>query len=189
MLINNILQQKQMSKYQLSKLSGVPYSTVSDLCSGKVSLAKCSAGTVYKLAKKLGVSMDSLLLDAMEERQTFEIFKSNICHRVKEMGDFDFIEHILTSDVIRRYYNKKWYAECLYLLAMLDYLCRENELPICSDYDDIRMIRLTEPLYPISVSGVCAVIKDDSYKQKAWDDAIPEFTRFNIVEGEVRNVI
>ena len=66
----------------------------------------------------------------MEERQRFELFKSNVCHMVKNMGDLAFIKGLLESKEIRRYYDNKWYPESFYLLAMLDYLCRENNLSI-----------------------------------------------------------
>ena len=61
----------------------------------------------------------------MEHRETFDIFKSNICHYVKDMGDLDFIIYVLKSNEIRKYFDQKWYPESLYLLAMLDYLGSE----------------------------------------------------------------
>lgn len=42
--------------------------------------------------------------------------------------------------MIRTYYEKEWCPECLYLLAMLEYVCRENDVPICEDYDDLAKI-------------------------------------------------
>jgi transcriptional regulator with XRE-family HTH domain len=40
--------------------SGIPHSTLSNICDGKTKLEKCSAETIYKLAKALGVSMELL---------------------------------------------------------------------------------------------------------------------------------
>ena len=70
------------------------------------------------MAKALDVFMESLVADAMEYRANFEIFKSNIFHLVKDMGDINFIIDMLESDKIRKLYQKKWYPESLYLLAM-----------------------------------------------------------------------
>ena len=67
----------------------------------------------------------------------FEIYKSNICHLVKDKGDIDFIIDILKENQIRTYWERQWYRESFYLLAMVDYLSRENELPLCNDYEDI----------------------------------------------------
>jgi DNA-binding Xre family transcriptional regulator len=144
MNINDLMAAKSLTKYRLSKLTGIPYTTINDLCNGKVHIEKCTAETVYRLSKVLTVSMEDLIESAlkggskMEQRSTFEIFKSNVCHRVKDMGDLDFIISTLQSDEIRRLYEKQWYPESLYLLAMVDYLSRENDLPFCSNYNDIR---------------------------------------------------
>jgi hypothetical protein len=34
---------------------------------------------------------------------------------------------------------------------MLDYLSRENDLPICVEYNDIRATTLKKPIYPASI--------------------------------------
>lgn len=43
----------------------------------------------------------------MEKRCSFELFKSNVCHWLKEEGDIDFLIQVLESDLIRKYYNDK----------------------------------------------------------------------------------
>ena len=42
----------------------------------------------------------------MEKRCSFELFKSNVCHRLKEQGDIDFLIETLKEDMIRQYYNE-----------------------------------------------------------------------------------
>ena len=64
----------------------------------------------------------------MEKRCSFELFKSNVCHWLKEEGDIDFLIEALEEDTIRKYYNKKWYPECFYLLAMVDYISKQNDI-------------------------------------------------------------
>ena len=188
MNINTLLDEKDMTKYRLSKLSGVPHTTINDICNGRVRIEKCTAETLYKLAGVLGVSLDTLVADAMEYRASFETYKSNICHKVKDIGDMDFIIEMLEADEIRRLYKKRWYPESLYLLAMVDYLSRENGLPLCNEYNDIRKARLKEVFYPASILTLCAASNSERPKHESWNEAIPEFRRFNIVENEVRNV-
>ena len=188
MNINDLLTQKKMTKYKLSKASGVPFTTVSEVTTGKTKIKNCTGDTLYRLAKALGVTIEDLLADSMEYRQSFDTFKSNVCHMVKDMGDIDFIINTLESDKIRKLYQKRWYPESLYLLAMVDYLSRENDLLICEDYNDIRAARLREPIYPSSVIAMSAFSRSDQPKQNSYAQAIPEFKRFNIVESEVRNV-
>ncbi len=190
MLITEQLEKKQMTKYMLSKVSGVPQATINDICSGKTDLEKCAAGTLYRLAKVLGVSIEEILESgASQYRSAFETFKSNTCHHVKDMGDVDFMIQLLETDEIRTLYNRKWYPEALYLLAMLDYLSRENNIPLCSRYDDIRTRRLNKPIYPTGVLITSKALKSDAPLRKAEKEAIPEFRRFNIIENEVRNVV
>ena len=58
--ISSIIQEKQISKYRLAKQSGIPYMTLNDILSGKARLEKCSAETVYKLSRELGVAMEKV---------------------------------------------------------------------------------------------------------------------------------
>ena len=188
-MIREIMAEQNISMYRLAKSSGIPYTTVNDICSGRARLEKCSAETVYKLSKSLGVPMESLLAPCFEQRTDFELFKSNICHKVKELGDIDFILNMLSSDDIRTYFNKKWYRESFYVLAMTDYLSRVNNIPLCEDYNDIRRYRLDTVLYPAGIVLSCTAAKNNSAKEQALKDAIPEFLHFNIAESEVRNVV
>ena len=189
MAIEKLLDQQGLTKYRLSKISGVPYATVNDICNGKVKVEKCSVETVYRLSRALNTTMETFIEDAVECRSGFETFKSNICHQVHDMGDISFIIDTLKSGRIRKYFDKQWYPESLYLLAMVDYLSRENSLPLCKDYNDIRAVRLQTTIYPSSILALCAAINSDEPKNESAEASIPEFIRFNIVEGEVRNVI
>lgn len=188
-MINKIMKEKHITKYRLSKDSNVPYSTISDICSGKTHLEKCSAETVYKIAKVLDITMEELVEGYAVQRIEFELFKSNVCHKLKELGDTEFIIRTLESNEIRMFYQKKWYPECLYMLAMLDYISRVNNIPICSEYNDIRKMKLKDVLYPEGIIAYSIAFQDEDIKSRALSNAIPEFIRFNIVESEVRDVI
>ncbi|MBR1907217.1 MAG: helix-turn-helix transcriptional regulator [Clostridiales bacterium] len=67
MLINDSLKLKKISKYKLSKLSGVPQATINDICSGKTDLEKCSAGTLYRIAKVLDITVEDILDSSKDE--------------------------------------------------------------------------------------------------------------------------
>lgn len=62
---------------------------------------------MHKIANTLNISMKSLIVskinkkESMPYRSTFEIFKSNICHLVKDIGNIDFVIDILKIDEIR----------------------------------------------------------------------------------------
>lgn len=194
MELNALLKQKNMSVYQCSRESKVPYTTLLDLVKGKTRIEKCAAETVYKIAKALGIAMEELLRERMEGdiavpyRSKFETFKSNVCHLVKDKGDIDFIIDTLKSDKIRDYWRREWYPESFYLLAMVDYLSKENGLPLCREYDDIRSRTLSEPLYPRDIMLMAKLDSSLDMREQSRKEAIPEFMRFNIVESEIRNV-
>lgn len=61
MNLQELLDTRNISRYRLSKLSGVPNSTIKDICSGKSSLENCTAKTVYNIAVALGYTVEFLL--------------------------------------------------------------------------------------------------------------------------------
>lgn len=188
MTVQELMKERNLSMYRLAKNSGVPYATVNDICSGKAKLEKCTAETVYKLAVSLDVTVEELLAPCFVQRTSFELFKSNVCHRVKELGDLDFLIQTLEQDEVRSYYKRKWYPECFYTLAMVDYLSRIHNIPLCSQYDDLRRQKLHEPVYPASVLALAAVSMDNATLSRAREESIPEFSRYNIIETEVRDI-
>lgn len=68
MTINQIINDRGITKYRLAKLSGVPHATLNDICNGKTKIEKCSAETIYKLAQVLSVSMEYLIENSIKIR-------------------------------------------------------------------------------------------------------------------------
>jgi hypothetical protein len=128
------------------------------------------------------------ILNTPTNRQNFETFKSNVCHLVKDLGDAEFVIEILESDIIREMYNRAWYPESFYLLAMTDYLCEEHNYGIAEEYSDIRKQKLTKPIYPIGIRLMSKLEQSDEPLKKAQNECIPEFKHFNIIESDIRNV-
>lgn len=69
MNINAIIKRKNMTMYRLAKLSGVPHATLNNICSGQAQIEKCSAETLYKLAKVLDVSIEDLIEDSIKKAE------------------------------------------------------------------------------------------------------------------------
>lgn len=189
-MIQDLLKEMDMSVHQCAKLSGIPYTTLLELVKGKRKIEKCTAETVYKLARTLRVSMEELLEGSGESegQVAFETFKSDVCHRVKEKGDLEFIIETLERDDVSRYWRMKRYQEAYYTLGMLDYLSRENQLPLCDEYADIRNTSLKEPIFPRDIALMAKMDSSLDYREQAMEEAIPEFKRFNIIERGVRDV-
>ena len=61
MTMQSMLREKNMSMYRLSQISGVPKTTVIDICSGKSDIEGCTAKTVMQLSRALGCTMEELM--------------------------------------------------------------------------------------------------------------------------------
>ena len=59
--LQTFLDRRNLSKYRLSQLSGVPKTTIIDICAGRSSLENCTAKTVYRLAQALDCTVETLL--------------------------------------------------------------------------------------------------------------------------------
>lgn len=70
MTLQTYLDSKNITKYHLSKISGVPKTTILDICAGRSSLERCSARTVRQLAKALDCSMEDIMAMAEEQPET-----------------------------------------------------------------------------------------------------------------------
>ena len=88
MVIEDLLAKRGMTKYKLAVQAGIPHPTLSDICSGKTKLEKCSAETVYKLAKALGVSMELLTQSGIRQAER---------ERSYEYGLPDYLQHDLDA--------------------------------------------------------------------------------------------
>ena len=60
--INKLMADKNISMYRLSKLTGIPKTTINDICSGKTAIERCSAIYLKKIAEVLDCRMEELLM-------------------------------------------------------------------------------------------------------------------------------
>ena len=59
--LQTLLDQRQITKYHLSKISGIPKTTIMDICAGRSEIERCSAKTVQQLAKALDCAMEDIM--------------------------------------------------------------------------------------------------------------------------------
>ena len=88
MIIEDLLIKRDMTKYRLAVQAGIPHATLNNICSGKTKLEKCSAETVYKLAKALGVSMELLTESGIRDAEREHAY---------EFGLPDYLQHDLDA--------------------------------------------------------------------------------------------
>ncbi|MCR6546066.1 helix-turn-helix domain-containing protein [Dehalobacterium formicoaceticum] len=75
MNIQQLIKEKGMSKYSLSKASGVPWSTLSDIFSGKTDLNRCSVKTLSKLSKVLEMPIEEIIELEIETKDDIDARK------------------------------------------------------------------------------------------------------------------
>lgn len=184
--INKYLVKENISTYQLSKRSEIPYSTLRDILVGKVSIKKCSAETVLKLSQALHLTMEELMADEYQlSPLQYEQYKHGIRHQVKELGDLVFIKSVMINHEIESQFNQNNNREACYLLAMVDYLSRIHHLKWNADYEPYRQFKLKELSVPSSIMLAQRLNPTENYIQEGIQKSIPEFMRHNIVEIEV----
>jgi transcriptional regulator with XRE-family HTH domain len=59
-MLKNYLKEKKISIYQLSKETGISYSTLNNLVNQKTDAATCSGGVLRKIARYLNLTMDEV---------------------------------------------------------------------------------------------------------------------------------
>lgn len=189
MLIQEYFNDSNQTLYRISKDSAIPYNTLKDLYTGKTKVQKASSETIYKLAKYFKVPMEEIMEPYVHERCDFSLFKSEVCHQLKSKGDKAFLVDVLQSGVIPKLFNRSWYPEAFFMLAMVDYLCRIHKYPLVENYNTFRHRKLEKPIYPVDVVLMDEALGTNKYRKEAYAKAIPEFKRFNLMEPDVRDVV
>ena len=88
MIIDDLLKKRSMTRYRLAVQAGIPHATLSDICSGKTKLEKCSAETVYRIAKVLDVPMEILTEGGIRQTER---------ERAYEYGLPEYLQHDLDA--------------------------------------------------------------------------------------------
>lgn len=142
MTFEEFLSKEKMSKYKLAKLSGVPYSTLSDICSKKSAIKKCSVETVMKISEVFGMTVEELVAvtddSVKEEKDDIGYFKEETKKRVEASGELAFLVSNMKNREVEKLYQSGKKKESGYLLMLLDDLCVKYKFPITKEFDYIR---------------------------------------------------
>ena len=104
MIIEELIVKRKFTKYRLAVQAGIPHATLSDICSGKTRIEKCSAETVYKVAKVLNVSMELLTEEGIRQAER---------ERAYEYGLPEYLQHDLDA-YKEGLKNKSTLLDCLW---------------------------------------------------------------------------
>lgn len=149
-------------------------------------LADFTDDELFDISKTLHLNVDEIrFLIQIPKRMEFDIFKSEMCHRLKTYGDIKFI------NIIEKYWKFKWYAESLYTLAMIEELYCENNLEISNKYEFYQNQKLKTILFPKSAYMEMYLFNNekDKIEQIYFKNANKYFLKYNIVEGNIRDIV
>lgn len=75
MTFTDLVTEKKLTYYKLSKLTGIPKTTIHDISSGKSDLLNCNGKTLLSLAGALDVSIEELLhLEKEDDLRKYPLF-------------------------------------------------------------------------------------------------------------------
>lgn len=107
-MLKDIIKEKQISVYKVSKESGVPYTTCNEIVLGKKNIEDCSIKTISSLAKYLDVPLESLYRKNKQKLSTSWLdAKDNqyIFPKLIETNDFNISRiHPLKQNVVYSIY-------------------------------------------------------------------------------------
>lgn len=112
MTINEIIKEKGISKYSLSKTSGIPWATLSDICSGKTRLVRCSTQTIQKLSCAFEMTIEEVLALTQESLEE----QKNGKPQDRFYLETNLSEHLQKTiqDYVQGKSNKVSYIDCLW---------------------------------------------------------------------------
>jgi len=174
MNLKNYLKEKNISIRKLSIITALPYATVYDIVNGRIKMEECQYKTLKPIAVFCNVSVDELVY----QYEDFQTFRNKLHHRLVKEDELDVVASLLESKSIEHFCAHEDYLKALYLLALIDYILKKNDLPLCMEYSSLRSKKLKEPYYV-----------GDFTNAKKDEDCIPEFVMHNIYEGELYDAV
>ena len=206
MYLNELMNACHMSRAELSARSNIPESTLRAILNGKAQLDRCEAATLYNIAYALDVSVEDLLegyWDALERDapariavhddsslMNFYVLADSMLGRLRATGDLAFIDGIDQNEWVERLYDDGQYRCALFLIGVMDYLCRKNGIWQIARYNEYRELRLDSPVYSLSTLNVNSGDGDfQRARNDAENNAIPELGRYGIylTEEDIRH--
>lgn len=168
------LKKQKLNIRSCSIKSGIPYATLYPIIKGQVDLGTCAYYTVEKLAHVLGYRPDQIVY----RRENFQTFRNNLHHDIKR-NELQTVLEIIENEDIEYYQFHSDYIKMFYLLATVDYICKKYDIPLCDKYNEIRNTKLEKPFF----------VGDSEFMEKDINSGIPEFAKYNIIEGELYDAI
>lgn len=148
-MLKDILEEKGISVYKLSKDTGISYSTLNDIVVEKTDIKNVSANTLYRIAKYLNMSMERLY-ESSEERE-FHIYLYNEARNVilsfqKERVQYLGPKNLVSFHRINRIEQNVLYVDCYFTDSNGTIYCEEDYIDLSDvlcDHENILQSKYT----------------------------------------------
>ena len=119
-MLKEYLNDRKISIYSLSKKIGIPYSTLNDICNGKVDIDNCKISIIKKLSDYFNISLDKIYsicfnddtkVYLKEYRVTGNIYTKNKSYYVSSKYNNEDINKTYQSFIDKGYDIKGFYFE------------------------------------------------------------------------------
>ena len=187
MKFKELLNNKNITGYALSKATRIPYTTINDLINGRTIIQNISLKHAILISDYLEIDLITLSKIETVDFIDFRYFRNNILQELKRLGPKDFFHLTIREKQVDYYYKNNGKEYAYYLLALIDYLSRKYGIPKYNKrYNDLRKEKLQNPFFVGSQIITFNTIEEAEEKLKI--QVIPEFKKFNIIEEDVFNV-
>ena len=187
MKFKELLKNKRVTGYALSKDTGIPYTTINDLINGRTIIQNISLKHALAISNCLNVDLITLSQIESTSFIEFRYFRNNVLHDLKRLNASEFFNKIIREKQIDFYYKNNGKEYAFYLLALIDYLSNKFNIPKYEKrYNDIRKETLSRPFFVGST--LVSFDSIEEAEQKLNIHVLPEFKKFNIIEEDVFNV-
>lgn len=204
--LKELMKQRRMSCSKLSRACDVNESTIRDILNDNVRLELCKVGTLYDIANVLETTIEDILsnywrehgetscsiLDARNHRNTknntvaaFYQDVDKLLKCLKKHGDKVFLSVAHSSNCVQLCFEEGRHRSGLFVLGLMDYLCRKNGYAPHSAYNAYRRDKLMTPMYPLRLMNTDMSCWEYSVcKKMIMENAVPELACFNIYMTE-----
>lgn len=181
-----------------------------DILNSKARIDHCEASTLYCIASVLDTTVEEILnqywlerttqadaIPADDERLTLanedalSFYRSVdfMLNSLKEFGDIPFMSYVVYHTCFDDYNETGRFGSAMFLMGLMDFLCRKHGYKPHSAFDDYRDYLLKNPMYPLRLMNVdMDGYAFDACKREIMENAVPELARFNIfmTEDDIR---
>ncbi len=123
---------------------------------------------------------------------TYDLFRSEMKHLVKESSKEEFIRFVLQWDIVGNFWKKNDFNKALYVLTIFDIFTKELKVPLLDEYEKYRQFYVKEPVFPDDILMMDKIIpgyKDKCYEECKNNPIGYEFLKHNLVERDIYDVV